>query len=69
MLLHWNVSTKLRSLVFKKRVFMKLTAFVISRTKQIYPKTLTVSKSTIKMKAISTLIVFEAFVTSTVVAN
>ena len=69
MLLHWNVSTKLRSLVFKKRVFLKLTAFVISRTKQIYAKTLTVSKSAIKMKAISTLIVFKVFVTSTVVAN
>ena len=45
---------------------MKLTAFFISRTRQIYAKTLTVSESTIKMKAMSTLIVFEVLVTSTV---
>ena len=45
---------------------MKLATFFISRTKQIYSKTLTVSESAFKMKATSPRILLELLLTSTV---
>ena len=46
---------------------MKQTTFFISRTKQIYLKTLTVSESTFKRKAISPGTHFEILLTSGVI--
>ena len=46
---------------------MKLTTFFISKTKQIYAKTLTVPESTLKIKAILPWILFEILLTSAVI--
>ena len=46
---------------------MKLTTFFISRTKQIYAKTLTVSKSTFKIKTMSPWTLFEILLTLAVI--
>ena len=48
---------------------MKLTTFFISRTKQIYAITLTVSESTFKLSAISPWELFEILLTSAVICN
>ena len=48
---------------------MKLKTFFISRTKQIYAITLTVSESTFKLSAISSWELFEILLTSAVICN
>ena len=48
---------------------MKLTIFSISRTKQIYVTTLTVSETTFKIKAISPRKLFEILLTYTVICK
>ena len=48
---------------------MKLKTFFISRTKQIYAITLTVSESTFKLSAISPWELFEILLTSAVICN
>ena len=52
-----------------KRIFMKLTNFFVSRTKQIYAKTLTVSESTFKVKRVSYRAFFEILLTSAVICK
>ena len=51
----------------KKRVFMKLTMFFISKTEPIYATTLTVLYSTFKMKGILPRILFGILLTSAVI--
>ena len=46
---------------------MKLVTFFISRTKQMYTKTLAVSESTFKIKAMSLWALFKIFLTSAVI--
>ena len=46
---------------------MKLVTFFISRTKQMYTKTLAVSESTFKIKAMSPWTLFKIFLTSAVI--
>ena len=48
---------------------MKWTTFFISRTKQTYAKTLTVSESTFKMKVMSPSTLFELLLTSAVICK
>ena len=48
---------------------MKLITFFISRTKQIYAKTLTVSESAFKMKVMSPWTLFELLLTSAVICK
>ena len=48
---------------------MKLTTFFISKTKQIYSKTLTVPESTFKIKAMILWIYFEIVLTSAFIWN
>ena len=48
---------------------MKLTTFFISRTKQIYAKTLTVSERAFKIKVMSAWTLFELFLTSAVICK
>ena len=48
---------------------MKLTAFFISKTKQIYAKILTVPESTFKIKAMLPWILFEMLLTSAVICK
>ena len=48
---------------------MKLTTFFISKTKHIYGKTLTVPKTTFKIKAMLPWILFEILSTSAVICK
>ena len=48
---------------------MKLTTFFISRTKQIYAKTLTVSESEFKIKVMSPWPLFQLLLTSAVICK
>ena len=48
---------------------MKLTIFFISRTKQIYAKTLTVSENAFKTKVMSPWAPFEILLTSVVICK
>ena len=43
---------------------MKLSTFLISRTKQIYAKALTLSESTFKIQAMSAWVLFKILLTS-----
>ena len=48
---------------------MKLTAFFMSRIKQIYGKTLTASENEFKVKVISSWLLFEILITSAVICK
>ena len=48
-------------LALKKRVFMKLTTFITSKTEQIYAKTLIVTERTFKIKGNITLNTLRSF--------
>ena len=48
---------------------MKQTIFFISKTKQIYAKTSTVSENTFKIKALLTWILFKILITSVVICK
>ena len=48
---------------------MKLTTIFVSRTKQNYAKTLTISESTFKMKVMSPWTLFEVLVSSAVIGK
>ena len=53
----------------KVTVFMKLTTFFVSRTKQIYTKALAVSESLIKIKAMPPWALFETLLTWVVICK
>ena len=48
---------------------MKLTTFFISRTKQIYAKTLTISENTFKIKTMSPWALLEILLTSAIICK
>ena len=68
---HWDVSIQLCIVTQPRfqqtRIFMKLATFFILKTKQIYAKTFTVFRSTLKIKAISPWALFESLLTLTVI--